>query len=187
MPRSETRRPSAARPAANADFSIGPETRVSEPRKNSSPGRYRAAALPRARASSGVSSVLAVPRMPSVPNRSDIESLRSGLALRVLRRLASLFQAVLLALFFAGVARQESRSLQSRAELRVDLYKAAGNAEAEGARLTRDAAAVDRRHDVVAVGTTRDPKRLGGVDPVGRRSEVVVEGTTVDGDLPFAG
>ena len=83
-------------------------------RDRSRPGRRRAPAPrrgPSARASSGVSSALATPRTPSVPKRSAMRG-PGGSALRVLRRLAGLLEAVLLALLLAGVAGEEAGLLQ---------------------------------------------------------------------------
>ncbi len=75
-PTSTTSTPSAARPAARADWIIVPERRVSRPRRKGAPGTIRAAARPRARASSAVSSEPATPRIPSVPNRGAIGAQR---------------------------------------------------------------------------------------------------------------
>ena len=67
-PRSTTSTPSVARPAARAAASNGPDRRVSRPISHRDPPSTRAAARPSVSASSGVSSWLATPRTPSVPN-----------------------------------------------------------------------------------------------------------------------
>ena len=60
-PRSTTSAPSVARPAEKAAWSSGPERRVSRPTTKVGAGRMRAAARPRASASSAVSSSFATP------------------------------------------------------------------------------------------------------------------------------
>ena len=75
-PTSTTSTPSAAMPAASADWIIVPDCRVSRPRRKGEPDTIRAAARPRARASSGVRSAPATPRIPSVPNRGAIGAQR---------------------------------------------------------------------------------------------------------------
>src|SRR5919206_566243 len=117
-PASTTSAPSAARPAARAASSIGPDRRVSRASTNGrSAPRTRAAARPSANASSGVSSTLARPRTPSVPKRS-IRGAR--LALRVLRRLAGLLEAVLLAFLLPGVAGEQPRLLHLGSQVGVE-------------------------------------------------------------------
>src|SRR5262245_55920750 len=146
-PRSSIETPSLAKPAHNAACNIGPEIRVSRPTAIVDAPSTRAAARPSASTSSGVRSTLATPRTPSVPNRSVTRRLR--LPLGVLRRLAGLLEAVLLRLLLARVAREEAGLLDLRARLRVELGERTGDAEAQGAGLTRDAAAGARRGDVV--------------------------------------
>src|SRR5215470_20040502 len=70
------------------------------------------------------------------------------LALRVLRRLPSLLQAVLLALLDAGVPGQEARSLQGSPVLRVDQREGACDAQPQRARLAGDTATGDAGHHV---------------------------------------
>src|SRR5215213_10231686 len=160
-PRRCTATPSAAKPAARAASRRGPEMRVSRPTTTRSPPSTRAAARPRARESSGVSSVLATPRMPSVPNRSVIDARSAPLALRVLGRLAGLLQAVLLALLHPRVAGQEPGLLQVGAGLRIELHEGAGDAHAQGTGLAGHATTVDRGVDVVDLFGAGEPQRLG--------------------------
>src|SRR5437870_766950 len=172
-------------PAARAASSIGPDRRVSRPIRKGLPfwPSTRAAARPRARTSSGVSSVLATPRRPSVPNRSVMK----GLALGVLRRLAGLLQAVLLALLLPRVAGQEAGLLQRGPHLGVELDQAPGDAEAQRTRLAGDAAAGDGGVDVVDLGRGRDPQRLADDHAMGLGGEVLLDRPAVDHDLPGAG
>src|SRR5690606_4598105 len=115
----------------------------------------RAAARPRARTSSGVSSALATPRTPSVPKRSVIvppcrtrrhpagdrrdrpRTASVDSALGVLRSLAGLLEPVLLGLLLPGVAGEEARLLEDGTEVGVDLDESAGDAVAQGAGLAR--------------------------------------------------
>src|SRR5262249_35053208 len=138
-PARSTSAPSAHRPATSAASSIGPERRVSRPTTN---GRVvpstRAAARPTPVTSSGVSSRLASPRMPSVPNRRVMGRSKSrGDArrspLRVLRSLARLLQSVLATLLLTGVARQQTRLLERRPHLLVERYQRTRDPEPERA------------------------------------------------------
>src|SRR5829696_9604012 len=130
-PRRSTLTPSAARPAVSAPSRSGPERRGSRPTTKRSPPSTRAAARPRASTSSGVSSSPTRPRTPSVPNRR----VTRGLPLGVLRRLAGLLQAVLLALLLPGVPGEEAGPLEGDAQLRVEGHEGPGDAEAQGAGL----------------------------------------------------
>src|SRR5947209_847369 len=185
-PSKDTSTPSDARPLARTPSSMGPDSRVSRPMRNGDPDRAstRAAARPRANTSSGVSSTLATPRTPSVPNFS----VRSWLlALRVLRRLAGLFQAVLLALLLAGVAREKAGPLQRDPHLGVEIDEGTGDAEAEGTRLPGHAAAIDRGVDVVDLVGRRGHQGLAQHHAMGLGGEVVLDGSAVDHDLAGAG
>ncbi len=77
--------------------------------------------------------------------------------------------------------------LRLPAELGVELDQAPGDAEAERAGLAGDAAPVDGRVDVVALGRTGDAQRLGGERAVGLGGEVVLERPLVDRDGAFTG
>src|SRR5262245_49109616 len=127
----------------------------------------RAAARPTPVTSSGVSSRLATPRMPSVPKRRLMTRWqgRDGARrspLRVLRCLARLLQSVLAALLLTRVTREQARLLERRPHLLVERDECTGDAEAQRAGLTTHTAAVDAGIDVVDVGRLRDPQRLGG-------------------------
>src|SRR3954451_20441657 len=132
---------------------MGPERRVSRPTtKGTSVPSTRAAARPSAVTSSDVSSTLATPRTPSVPNRSVMSRPRCASALRVLRRLAGLLEAVLAPLLLAGVAREQACLLELRTRFVVEGDEGAGDAEAQCAGLPAHATAVERGVDVVDVG-----------------------------------
>src|SRR4029078_5308814 len=108
-------------------------------------------------------------------------------ALRVLRSLAGLLEAVLLGLLGAGVPAEEPGLLQLGAELGVELDEAAGDAQAEGAGLAGGATAVDGGVDVVHRLGLRQAERLREDHAIGVRREVVGDVATVDRDLAFAG
>src|SRR5207248_2753249 len=173
------------------------------------PPSTAAAATPRFKARYAVSSSPATPRTPSVPNKrlrcpASAISLRSllcwcalassrpaprgrHLPLGVLRRLAGLLQAVLLALLDPGVPGQEAGLLQRRAVLRVHQGQRPGHAEAQRARLPGDAAAGDPGHDVELVLRAQGHERLVDELLVHLVREVRVERPAVDRPLARAG
>src|SRR5262249_53517760 len=131
-PTRTTSAPSLHNPATSAASSNGPERRVSRPTTNGwSAPITRAAAPPSAVTTSGVRSRLATPRIPSVPNRSVMQPRCYALPLRVLRRLAGLLEPVLATLLLAGVAREQARFLERRAQLVVEGGERAGDAESQ--------------------------------------------------------
>src|SRR5688572_2294073 len=150
----------------SADSTMGPDRRVSRPTTyGTSVPSTCATARPSAVTSSGVSSVLAMPRMPSVPN-SRVTGLRApgrGSALRVLGCLAGLLQPVLPALLLARVAHEEARLLERGAQLVVEGHQRSRDAQAKGTGLSAHAATAEARVDVVDVGRLRESQRLGGV------------------------
>src|SRR5215475_15006923 len=70
------------------------------------------------------------------------------LALRVLRRLPRLLQAVLLALLHAGIPGEEARPLQGSPVLRVDQRQGAGDAQPQRTRLAGHPATGDAGGDI---------------------------------------
>src|SRR4051794_7423151 len=109
-------------------------------------------------------------------------------ALGVLRRLAGLLETGLLALDDAGVTREQPGLLERGAVgLDVDGVEAAGHAEAQGAGLAGDAAAVDPRDDVEAALELQRGERLVHDLLVQLVREVVVQGPAVDRPLAGAG
>src|SRR6267378_1698258 len=109
------------------------------------------------------------------------------LPLGVLRRLAGLLQAVLLALLDPGVPGQEAGLLQRRAVFRVHQGQRPGHAEAQRARLPGDAAAGDPGHDVELVLRAQGHERLVDELLVHLVREVHVERPAVDRPLARAG
>src|SRR4051795_280369 len=139
-PARSTSAPALDSPATTAASSISPLARGSRPTTATGrevPSRSAstlAAARATERANSGVRSALARPRTPSVPKRRPMnDSLAPcGSALGVLRRLAGLLEAVLLALGDAGVAGEEAGLLQRRTVLGLDLGEGTGDRQAQG-------------------------------------------------------
>src|SRR5262249_19684721 len=174
--------PSLRSPAPSAASGSGAARRGARPAADGrSVPSTRAAARPSAVTSSGVRSRLATPRMPSVPNRSVMRPRRCS-ALRVLRRLAGLLQAVLAALLLPRVAHEQPGLLEGRTQLVVEGHERARDAETQRAGLAAHAAAVERRVDVVHVGRLGEAQRLGGDDLVRERREVPLEVASVDLD-----
>src|SRR5687768_1183999 len=146
--------------------------------------RTCAAATERSRASSAVSATFARPRTPSVPKRRVMQG-RSALA--ELRSLAGLLQSGLLALDGAGVAREQPGLLEVGAVgVDVDGVERAGHAEAQGAGLTGDAAAVDAGDHVEAALELQRNEGLVDDLLVQLVGEVAVERAAVDGPLAGA-
>src|SRR5215472_12909420 len=109
-----------------------------------------------------------------------------GSALGVLRRLACLLEASLLALLDPGIPGEESKALERRATRRVNEYQRPGDPEPQRACLSGDAAARDPGdHVELALGAERD-ERLADqllVDLVG---EVHIHRPAVDQPLTCA-
>src|SRR3954447_24552114 len=185
-PTRSTSAPALVRPATTAASSISPLARGSRPTTATGrdvPSRSAsttAAARATERASSGVRSALARPRTPSVPKRRPTK--RS--ALRVLRRLAGLLQAVLLALRRAGVAGQEAGLLEGRTVLGLNLDQRAGDGQAQRACLAGHAAALEEADDVVLLGLLQDHERLADELLVHLVRGVLLEGAAVQLELP---
>src|SRR5512139_610997 len=120
-PTRTTLAPALANPATTAASSISPLALGSRPTsangwcEESAATSVRTAATAIAIASSGPRSALARPRTPSVPKRRPVKFL--GSALRVLRSLAGLLEAVLLALLDTRVTGEEAGLLEGRAVL----------------------------------------------------------------------
>src|SRR5512144_1912225 len=113
---------------------------------------------------------------------------RCGSALAVLRRLAGLLEAGLLALDHAGVAGEEPGLLQRRAvRLDVDGVERTRHAEPQGTGLAGDAAPVDAGDHVEAAREVRGHERLVDELLVQLVREVALQGAAVDGPLAGAG
>src|SRR5690606_22751175 len=117
------------------------------------------------------SSVLATPRMPSVPNRTRAPATgdTSASALGELRRLASLLEAVLLALLLPRIAGEEAGHLEVVALLGRNVGERAGDRHTQCTSLPGDAATLDRGDHVVALGGLGDAERLADDQPLGGR------------------
>src|SRR6266566_6188635 len=206
-PSLSTSTPLPARPATTAASRNSPDARGSRPttaagRRPASAAAANSPAAPSTQAAADARSIArravrsrpATPRTPSVPNRRPIEfapgepgatlptSAKS--ALRVLRRLTGLLQAVLLALLDPGIAGQEACLLQRRAVLRVDLRQRPGDPQPKRTGLAGHAAARDAGdHIELALGTESDERLVDELlmDLVG---EVFAERTAVD--LPLS-
>src|SRR5205807_714892 len=98
-----------------------------------------------------------------------------------------LLQAVLAALFLAGVSREVTLGFELRSKLRIQLDQRPGDAELHRARLSRHAASTDRRDDVVVLLATDQPQWRHGHHPVDARREVIVDRPPVDGERTVAG
>ncbi len=112
--------------------------------------------------------------------------LQEDLALGELRALAGLLQAVLLALDGTGVAGEEASLLEVGAVV-ASLEEGAGDAEAQGAGLTGDAAAVAQGDDVEVLNGVGNLEGRAGVVNELLAAEVVQRVAAVDGDLAGAG
>src|SRR3954452_20580461 len=107
-------------------------------------------------------------------------------ALRVLRRLAGLLEAVLPAFLLSGVASQEPLGFELRSEVGVELDERPGYAQPHGAGLAGDAAAADRDHHVVVALAFEHGQRPTRDHPMDTRREVVVDRTPVDRERTVA-
>src|SRR4051812_27270239 len=123
---------------------------------------------------------------PRATRASGPDGTGAASALAVLRSLAGLLEAGLLALLDAGVARQEAGLLERGAVgLEVDLVERAGHAEAQRAGLAGRAAAVDAGDHVEAALEVGDLEGVVHQLLVHLVGEVLLQGAAVD--LPRAG
>ena len=157
-------------PAAGRASMRGPDSRVSRPTKNAlgaeHPRRGAAERDDERRREVGV-------RVAAHAVGAEPQHARAGrLPLGVLRRLAGLLEAVLAALLLARVAREQPGLLQRGPRVGVERDQRTGDAEPDRAGLAADAAAVERRVDVVDLFGLREPQRLLGDDLVREDREV---------------
>ena len=92
------------------------------------------------------------------------------------------FETVLLSFLHSGVAGHEAGGLQRSAVLRVQGDQSAGNAVADGAGLTGNAAAGDSSLDVDLADGAGGDEGLTDDELEGIETEVIVDITAVDGD-----
>src|SRR5262249_40680425 len=109
-----------------------------------------------------------------------------GSALAELRRTARLVPPVLLPLDFARIAREQTVIAQHLVEVLVLRPERARQAEAHGAGLAGDAAAVDVARDVVVVAGLGDRQRHQCLPPRVVRDEELLDLDTVDHELAGA-
>src|SRR4051794_36805153 len=176
-------------PAATADSSISPDSRVSRMTRTRGRAVPRSrsrwvAARARPRASSAVRNSPATPRTLSVPN--SFRAKPAALTLAELRALARLLQAGLLAFLGPGVAREEASALELATQVGVGLEQRARDAVTQRAGLRGDAAAVHAGDDVHAVLVADGLQRLADRALQGGAREVGVERLAVDRVRPVA-
>ena len=109
-------------------------------------------------------------------------SKRKILALGELRCATSGLQTVLLALLHTRIAREETGLLQDGAVLGVDQQQSAGNAVAQSAGLTGNAAAFNGGNDVDLAELLGSGERLTDDHLQGLETEILVDVAAVDGD-----
>ena len=109
-------------------------------------------------------------------------------ALRELGCLARLMQTIFLTLFLARIAAEEPCLLEGGAVgFAVADAERAGDAVADGARLTGHAAAVDIDDDIELILGADCLEGLVDDEAHGVEGEVILEGALVDGDVALAG
>src|SRR4051795_7655394 len=108
-------------------------------------------------------------------------------ALGVLRRLAGLLEAVLLALLDPRVTGEEARLLESRTVVGLDLDEGAGDRQAQRAGLPGDATTLEDADDVVLLALLEGHERLTDELLVHLVREVLLEGAAVELELAGAG
>ena len=154
--------PARVMPSTSAASSAGPDSRVSRPTRNGRPRRSaRTAAAPSARRSAAVRSVSASPRTPSVPKREHARALRVY-RLEYCGALRAFLRPYLRRSFSRASRARRPAFFSARPGLGVERDERPGDAEPDGAGLAADAAAVERRVDVVDLFGLREPQRLLG-------------------------
>src|SRR5262249_11463470 len=121
--------------------------------------------------------------------RSSILDLRSSknLAFRELEAFTRALLTVLLTLFGAGIAREQSGLFELLTQLGVELEQRARDAVTHCAGLTSNAAAVDVDHHVEFVDRVGQLQRLADDHAKGFVLEVQIDGGAVDFEIAAAG
>ena len=132
------------------------------------------------RLSKRASGTFALPTAAAMPRGQPQEA--SDLSLAELGRAAGGVEAVLLALLHTRVASQEPGRLQSGTELLVHQQQGPGNAVADGAGLTGDAAAGDSGDDVHLAHRGGGDQGLTDDELQGLQTEILLNVPAVDGD-----
>ena len=109
------------------------------------------------------------------------------LAFGELEPLASALLTVLLALVLARITGEEASLLELGPKFPIKLNQGAGDTETDRIGLTGDTATVGENQNIELVGHLGDEKGLTDRNAPCFRGEVVIEGTTVDGNIALAG
>ena len=109
------------------------------------------------------------------------------LSLGELRSATSGLETVLLSLLHTRVAGQEAGGLQSGTVVHIGGQQSAGNTVTDSAGLAGDTAACNVGDDVELTGSTGNAEGLVDDELQSLETEVIIDGTAVDGDLAGAG
>jgi hypothetical protein len=105
------------------------------------------------------------------------------LALGELEALAGTFLSVLLALMFAGIARQKAGLLQRAAQFRIKSHQRTGDTQTDCSGLTGNATAMRQHQNVETFGHFHRAQGLLHGDAASFGGKIIFECTPVDGDL----
>src|SRR5579872_2889242 len=111
----------------------------------------------------------------------------ASLTLAELEALPCALLPVFLALPHARIAREKAVGPQPVAQIGIENRKSARQPHAHCARLTSDASAVDRRHNVKLIGGIGELQRLDGARQPCDIFEIRVHGPAIDFKFPAAG
>jgi hypothetical protein len=109
------------------------------------------------------------------------------LSLRELEALARALLAIFLALFDAGIARDQTRLLQHRTKVSIEFHQRAGNAMPNRARLARRATAANINQQVKLGSRLSQLQRLTDDHPQCLVREVLIERLAIDHNFTGAG
>ncbi len=109
------------------------------------------------------------------------------LSLGELRSATSGLETVLLSLLHTRVAGQEAGGLEGGAILGIGSEQSAGNAVTDSAGLAGDAAAGDVGNDIELTDSAGNTEGLVNDELHGLQTEVIIDGTAVNGDLAGTG
>ena len=109
--------------------------------------------------------------------------LKQRLTLAVLGALAGLVKTDFLSFHFPGITGDESSLAQGFTQALIILDQGTGNAMSNGAGLAGDSAAGDGHVDVKGVSHVHRFKWLAYNHATGFSSEVLIQGTCIDGDV----
>ena len=118
---------------------------------------------------------------------SFVRSVSGDLSLGELGRATSGFETVFLSFLHTRVSREEAGLLQEGAVRIVGEKELTGYAVTDRACLTGDAAALNVGNDVILADSIGNAERLVDNELEGFQTEIIVDVTTVDGDLAGTG